>query len=80
MQMVECMVELRGLLVAFAGLNILLLVLAALCVVACHLQLVLYLGHNPSTSGELQRSWVIGMLNTEPICPRLTVHQYHTHS
>ena len=43
-QMVECMVELRGLLVAFAGLNILLLVLAALCVVACHLQL----GHDPS--------------------------------
>ena len=44
-QMVERMVELRGLLVAVAGLNILLLVLAALCVVACHLQLVLQVGH-----------------------------------
>ena len=66
MQMVERMVELRGLLVAVAGLNILLLVLAALCVVACHLQLVLQVGHNPSTSGELQW-WVIGMLNTEPM-------------
>jgi len=43
--MVERMVELRGLLVAVAGLNILLLALAALCVVACHLQLVLQVGH-----------------------------------
>ena len=52
-QMVERMVELRGLLVALAGLNILLLVLAALCVVACHLQLLLQVGHFLSVRLEL---------------------------
>jgi hypothetical protein len=65
--MVECMVELRGLLVAFAGLNILLLVLAALCVVACHLQLVLRQVGHPSGPELLRgKDRMIGVLNTEP--------------